>query len=91
MGILRVHVVPNARADSVAGVYGGAVKIKLRAPAIEGKANATLIRFLAERLELPRHAIVLERGHKSRDKVIRINGLAKEEVRRRFRMQHSVG
>jgi hypothetical protein len=87
MGILRVHVVPNAKTDSLAGEYGGAVKIKLRAPAVEGKANAALICFLAERLELPRHAIVLERGHKSRDKVVRINGLAEEEVRRRFRVQ----
>ena len=84
MGILRVHVVPNAKTDSLAGEYGGAVKIKLRAPAVEGKANAALICFLAERLELSRHAIVLERGRKSRDKVIRINGLAEEEVRRRL-------
>ena len=84
MATLRVHVVPNAKADSVAGEYGGAIKIKLRAPAVEGKANAALISFIAERLELPRHAIVLERGRKSRDKVIRINGLAEEEVRRRL-------
>jgi uncharacterized protein len=84
MAILRVHLVPNAKADSVAGEYGGAVKIKLRAPAVEGKANTALICFLAEQLELPRHAVVLERGHRSRDKVIRINGLAEEEVRSRL-------
>lgn len=90
MAILRVHVVPNAKADSVAGEYGGAVKIKLRAPAVEGKANTALIRFLVEQLELPRHAIVLERGQKSRDKLIRINGLSEEEVRGRFRVQNSI-
>ena len=61
------------------------MKIKLRAQAVEGKANAALIRFLAEQLELPRHSIVLERGRKSRDKVIRIDGLTEEDVRRRMR------
>ena len=90
MAILRVHVVPNAKADRVAGEYGGAVKIKLRAPAVEGKANTALIRFLAGQLDLPRHAIVLERGHRSHDKVIRINRLAEEEVRRRLCVEHSI-
>ena len=84
MATLRVHVVPNAKADSVAGEYAGAVKIKLRTPAIEGKATAALICFLAERLELPRHTVVLERGHKSRDKVIRIDGLSQADVRNRI-------
>jgi uncharacterized protein (TIGR00251 family) len=85
MTILRVHVVPNAKSDSVVGEYGGAIKIKLRAPAVEGKANAALIRFLAEQLKLPRHSIVLERGHRSRDKLIRIDGLTAEDVRMRMR------
>ena len=85
MAILRVHVVPNAKIDGVVGEHDGAMKIKLHAPAVEGKANAALIRFLAEQLELPRHSIVLERGRKSRDKVIRIAGLTEEDVRRRMR------
>jgi len=84
MTILRVHVVPNAKIDGVAGEYGGAIKIKLRAPAVEGKANAALIRFLAEQLKLPRHAIVLKRGHGSRDKLIRIDELGEEDMRRRL-------
>jgi uncharacterized protein len=84
MAILRVHVVPNATIDCVAGEYGGAIKITLRAPAIEGKANAALIRFLAEQLKLSRHAIVLERGQRSRDKLIRIDELGEEDVRRRL-------
>ncbi len=82
MAILRVHVVPNAKSDSVVGMHGGAVKIKLRAPAVEGKANAALVRFLAEQMKLPRHAIVLQRGHTSRDKLIRVDGLNQEDVRR---------
>ena len=82
MAILRVHVVPNAKVDSVVGVHGGAIKIKLRAPAVEGKANTALARFLAEQVKLPRHSIVLERGHRSRDKLIRVEGLNQEDLRR---------
>jgi uncharacterized protein (TIGR00251 family) len=85
MTIVRVHVVPGAKIESVVGEHAGAIKIKLRAPAIEGKANAALIRFLAEQLKLPRHSIVLERGHRSRDKVVRIDGLTEEDVRTRMR------
>ena len=84
MAILRVHVVPNAKSNSVAGEYGCAIKIKLRAPAVEGKANAALIRFLAAQLKVAQRSIVLERGPKSRDKVIRIDGLTEEDVRRRM-------
>ena len=90
MAILRVHVVPNAKSDSVVGEHGGAVKIKLRAPAVEGKANAALIFFLAAQLNISRRAIVLERGHKSRDKLIRVNGLSQEDVRNRLRERDRV-
>ena len=90
MAILRVHVVPNAKVDSVVGVHGGAIKIKLRAPAVEGKANAALISFLAEQLNISRGAIALERGHKSRDKLIRVNGLSQEDVRNRLRKRDRV-
>jgi uncharacterized protein len=82
---VRVHVVPNAKIDSVAGEHGGAIKIKLRAPAVEGKANEALLRFLAEQLKLPQHAIVVQRGRRSRDKLIRIPGLTSEDVRTRMR------
>jgi uncharacterized protein (TIGR00251 family) len=85
MAILRVHVVPNAKSDCVAGEHGGALKIKLRAPAVEGKANAALVRFLADQMKLPRHAIVLQSGQRSRDKLVRIDGLSEEEIRRRCR------
>jgi uncharacterized protein len=84
MAMLRVHVIPNAKRDSIVGLRGGAIKIKLRAPAVEGKANAALIQFLAQHLKLPRHAIALQRGHSSRDKVIQIHSLEAEETRSRL-------
>ena len=84
MATLRVHIVPNAKIDQVVGEHGGAIKIKLRAPATEGKANATVVDFLAERLNVPARAIVLLRGQKSRDKLVRIDGLTEDDVRRRL-------
>jgi uncharacterized protein (TIGR00251 family) len=77
---IRVHVIPNAKIDEVMGEHGDAIKIKLRAPPVEGKANAALRRFLAEKLGVPQRAIVLDRGERSRDKVIRIDGLSQTDV-----------
>ena len=82
MATIRVHIVPNAKSNTVVGEHGDAIKIKLRAPPVEGRANAALRRFLAEQLEIPPRAIALERGERSRDKVIRIDGLREEDVRR---------
>jgi uncharacterized protein (TIGR00251 family) len=84
MATLRFHIVSNAKIDNVVGQHGDAIKIKLRAPAVQGKANAALRRFLAEQLKIPKHAIALEHGHKSRGKVIRIEGLSAADVRRRL-------
>ncbi len=82
MAILRFHIVPNAKRDEVKGARCGAIRIKLRAPPMEGKANAALRSFLAEELKISEGQITLEHGQKSRDKLIRIDGLAEEDVRR---------
>lgn len=84
MTTIRVHLIPNAKIDKLAGEHGDAMKIKLRAPAIEGKANTALRKFLAEKLSIPQRAIVLERGERSRNKVLRIVGLSGEDVRQRL-------
>jgi uncharacterized protein len=78
---IRLHIIPNAKIDKVVGEHGDAIKIKLRAPAVERKANTALRRFLAEKLSVPQRAIVLEHGAKSRDKVIRIDGLSEVGIR----------
>jgi len=84
MATLRFHIVPNAKIDKVAGEHGGAIKIKLCAPAVEAKANASLRCFLADQLNISKSAIVLEHGQRSRDKVIRIDGMSEEDVRSRL-------
>lgn len=81
---LKVRVVPNARRDEVVGAYGGAVKVKVQAPAMDGKANAALLEFLAGKLGVPERQLSLVTGEKSRDKVIAIEGLNAEEARHRL-------
>ena len=72
---LELKVIPNAPRDEVAGWMGDALKVKVHAPALDGRANDALAAFLAGRLGLPRRAVTLVRGDKSRHKVVRIDGL----------------
>ncbi len=55
---IRIHIIPNAKIDKVVGERGGVIKIKLRAPAVEGKANTALRCFLAEELNVPQRSEV---------------------------------
>jgi hypothetical protein len=68
----------------VVGWLGSALKVKVHAPALEGRANDALLEFLADTLQVPRRTVTLLRGDKSRQKVIRIDGLDPAEVRRRL-------
>jgi uncharacterized protein len=81
---LAVKVIPGASRDEVVGRLGEAVKIKLRAPPVEGRANAALVEFLAARLELPRRAVTLVRGETARQKILHIDGLDLATVRTRL-------
>ena len=73
------------------GEHGGAIKVKLRAPAVEGKANAALHSFLAEELKISERSILLERGQKSREKIIHIKRLSEGEVRSRLLVKRLAG
>ena len=81
---LDLKIVPNAPRNEIAGWLGDAVKIKVHAPALEGRANAELCEFLAEALRVPTRAVTLLRGEKSRQKTVRIAGLSLAEARARL-------
>lgn len=57
------------------GWLGGALKVKIRAPALDGRANDAVCAFLADMLGVPRRAVTLLRGEKSRQKVVRLTRL----------------
>ncbi|CAB4244173.1 conserved protein of unknown function [Methylacidimicrobium sp. AP8] len=78
---LAVRVVPNARKSEVAGWIDGVLRVRLQAPAVEGRANEELIRFLAELFGTRRSQIVILRGEKSRDKLVEIEGWDRTEPR----------
>ena len=70
--VLTLHVQPGASRTEVAGLHGDALKIRLAAPAVDGRANAALVRYLAECFGVAARAVVIERGETSRRKVVRI-------------------
>jgi len=69
---LTLHVQPGASRTEVTGTHGDALKVRLAAPPVDGKANAELLRFLAEVFGVPRRNVTLLRGESSRAKVVRI-------------------
>ena len=78
--ILRVRVQPRASKDEVAGEMGGALKVRLRAPALEGHANEALVEFLAELLKTPRSAVRILGGERSRTKRLEIRGVTRQQI-----------
>ena len=70
--IVRVHVVPNAARTQTDGLHDGALKVRLHAPPVDGKANEALVRWLAATLKVGRADVELVRGHTSRRKELRV-------------------
>ncbi len=78
--IIQVHATPRASKNQIQGLHGDAVKIRLQAPPVDGKANETLIKFLAETLGLPHRQITLLSGQTSRQKRLCIQSLTAQQV-----------
>jgi uncharacterized protein (TIGR00251 family) len=71
--VLALHVQPGASRTEVAGIHGTALKIRLAAPPVDGKANAELLRFLAHAFGVALRNVELVRGELARAKVVRIS------------------
>jgi uncharacterized protein len=78
--IFSVRVQPRASKDEIAGEMDGALKIRLRAPAVEDRANEALIDFLAELLKTSRSTVSILGGERSRVKRIEIRGVTRQQV-----------
>lgn len=81
---LRLHIQPGAKKTEVVGLHGEALKIRLAAPPVDGKANASLIAFLADRLGVAKAAVSLVSGDTSRAKRVRVSGVEPSVVRERL-------
>lgn len=71
---LTLHVQPGAKRSEIAGLYGAALKIRLAAPPIEGRANEALLKFIAALFGVPLRQVELKQGGQSRRKVVAITG-----------------
>jgi len=70
---LDVRVQPGARVSSVVGALGTSLKIKVAAPADAGRANAALVRFVADALGVPNRSVRIVRGGSSRSKIVSVD------------------
>ena len=76
----EIKAVPNAPKTQVIGWLGEALKVKVHAPALEGKANGERCCFLDGSLGLPKRSVRLLQGDACRKKLVEIEGMAREEV-----------
>ena len=81
---LQLKVVPGSSRDQIAGWLGDALKVRVRAPAERGKANAAVEKLVAAALDLPVESVTIVTGHTSPHKVAEIDGLSESDVRSRL-------
>lgn len=81
MARLLLKIAPNAKRTEVVGMHGDAIKIKVKSPATDGKANAALLEFLADELGIPSRAVRILSGEKSRDKLVEFDDLDSASAR----------
>lgn len=75
---MYLHAQPNSSKNQIVGLHGDRLKIKLKSPPVDGKANECLIEFLSEMLEISKSKIHLIKGQTGREKNLFIEGLSKE-------------
>ncbi len=81
--IFSVKVVPRASKSEIVGELGGALKVRIAAPPVDGAANAELIKTLAEFFDVPKSAVEILKGETSKTKQIKISGLTAANLRGR--------
>lgn len=78
--VFSVRVQPRASRDEAAGEMAGALKVRLQAPALEGRANEALCEFLADVLKTPKSAVRILSGERGRNKRVEIRGVTAQQV-----------
>jgi uncharacterized protein (TIGR00251 family) len=73
---LQVRATPGAKRSEVVGVVEGRLRVRVRAPAVEGKANVELVRQLAAWVGVRRSAVTITRGEHAREKSVHVVGIS---------------
>jgi len=75
---LSVYIQPGASKSEIVGPHGESLKIRIKAPPVEGKANETLIEFLSDLLGVSKRSVQVVKGELQRNKVVRVEGVSLE-------------
>jgi len=78
--IIKVRAIPNAKHDEIVNRIGTILRVRVAAPAVDGKANERLCCFLAEYFGVKRRMVYLRKGEKGREKTIEIVGRSEEDL-----------
>jgi uncharacterized protein (TIGR00251 family) len=76
----RVRVSPRASRDAITGIHDGALKVSLTAPPVEGAANKALVALLSRKLGVPKSAVKITGGKRSKTKKVRVSGIDREAL-----------
>lgn len=79
-----IKVQPRARKSAIIGSVGGAIKLAVAAPPVEGKANQAVVEFFADWFEIPRSQVTITSGETSRNKSIRVTGITAQQLREKL-------
>lgn len=77
---INVYVQPRASKTAIAGMHDGCIKIRLAAPPVDGAANAALVEFVAERLNVAKSKVRVVTGFSSRRKVVEVDGVTAAQL-----------
>ena len=71
--IINLKVIPNAKKSEIVGILDDALKIKISAPPLEGKANAQIIKFFCDYLDISKSKLEIISGEKSKYKLLKVD------------------
>jgi len=83
--VLEIRVLPRSSRCEIAGVQDGALKIKITAPPVEGKANKECVRFISDLLKIKKSAVSIIAGEKSKNKTVLVAGMTAQEIEKVIR------
>ena len=83
---IEIRVQPRASRNTITGVRGGMLQIRVTAPPVDGQANVAAIMLVAQTLDLPKSAIRLVKGASSREKTLAVESMSQEEVNQRLNL-----
>lgn len=79
--VLKIKAVPNSSKNEICDLLDGALKVKIKAPAVENKANEELVKFFAKLFKLPKSSFSLKSGATSKIKSLYIEGCTIDKIK----------